>query len=79
MTLLRRVLALVVATGLAIAVANASSGPVVKTPYGSVEGIVDEATDVAMFLGVPFAAPPVGDLRYAPPVAPTPWTGTLKV
>lgn len=29
----------------------------------------------AAFLGVPFAAPPVGPLRWRPPQAPAPWTG----
>lgn len=27
------------------------------------------------FLGVPYAAPPVGELRWAPPAAPAPWSG----
>ncbi len=30
---------------------------------------------VARFLGVPYAAPPVGDLRWAPPYHPLAWTG----
>lgn len=33
---------------------------------------------VAVFKGVPFAAPPVGDLRWRAPRAPTDWTGVRK-
>lgn len=31
--------------------------------------------DVVAFSGIPYAAPPVGDRRLAPPAAPSPWTG----
>ena len=41
------------------------------TIYGDVDGIDDGR--VAQWLGVPFAAPPVGDLRFAPARAPQPW------
>ena len=30
---------------------------------------------VSIFLGIPFATPPTGSLRYMPPVASTPWKG----
>ncbi|XP_066279084.1 crystal protein-like [Branchiostoma lanceolatum] len=51
---------------------SATDGPVVKTRYGSIQGLYVEQG--SMFLGVPFAAPPVGDLRWKPPQPPTPWT-----
>ena len=35
------------------------------------------ASGVRVFKGVPFAAPPVGALRFAPPAAVTPWTAPL--
>ena len=38
----------------------------VKTANGTVEGLV-EASDVRAFKGIPFAAPPVGDLRWREP------------
>lgn len=40
----------------------------VKTTSGSVHGKIDSSQpNVRQFLGIPFAKPPVGDLRWAPP------------
>ena len=49
---------------------------IVQTKYGKVEGISEESIQV--FKGIPFAAPPVGNLRWRPPQPPTPWTGVKK-
>ena len=46
------------------------------TGLGAVEGVTRDG--VRHFLGVPFAAPPVGDLRFAAPAPATPWSGTLS-
>ncbi len=48
--------------------------PVVRTAAGLVRGRVD-STGIAVFLGVPFARPPVGDLRFRAPHPATPWDG----
>lgn len=45
----------------------------VRTTSGLVRGI--EARGVHAFLGVPYAAPPVGRLRYTAPQRPAPWQG----
>jgi para-nitrobenzyl esterase len=42
---------------------------------GAVQGVA--AGDVVHYWGIPFAAPPVGDLRWRPPQSAKPWGGTL--
>src|ERR1700724_3911435 len=49
------------------------SGPRVLTQQGLLEGF--EENDVSKFLGIPFAMPPVGQLRWQAPRAPEHWTG----
>jgi len=46
----------------------------VELTYGQVSG-VELDNDVAVFRGIPFAAPPVGDLRWKAPQPPIPWQG----
>lgn len=43
----------------------------VNTEWGQVHGF--QSGDAFAFLGIPYAAPPVGDLRWRPPVDPQPW------
>ena len=50
-------------------------GPVIKTQNGSVRGTINEAGSVAVFKGIPYAAPPVGDLRWKEPQPPVNWKG----
>lgn len=49
-----------------------------KTEYGVVEGITGWDPAVRVFRGIPYAAPPVGELRWRPPQPPKPWDGVLK-
>jgi para-nitrobenzyl esterase len=53
-----------------------SSGTTVTVSSGPVCGFV--ANNDTNYLGIPYAAPPVGSLRWAPPKAPTPWKSTLQ-
>ncbi|MGH8881493.1 MAG: carboxylesterase/lipase family protein, partial [Stackebrandtia sp.] len=46
--------------------------PVVETSNGPVRGV--ETSTVRTYQGVPYAAPPVGDLRWEPPAPVEPWT-----
>jgi para-nitrobenzyl esterase len=54
------------------------AGPQVKTSAGLVEGIADQKSRVSMFLGVPFAAPPVRELRWKEPHPVKSWEGVRK-
>ena len=50
---------------------------VVKTDKGYVSGAIigEPGKEVSVFRGIPFAAPPVGDLRWKPPQPVEPWEG----
>ncbi len=50
---------------------------IVKTDSGYISGTVlgDPEKPVHVFRGIPYAAPPVGDLRWKPPQAAASWQG----
>jgi para-nitrobenzyl esterase len=50
-----------------------SSQSIVSTKSGQVEGFVHN--DLHVFKGIPYAAPPVGKLRWLPPQPVEPWSG----
>jgi para-nitrobenzyl esterase len=55
----------------------AQQSPKVFTFSGPVEGVVTPA-GLHAFLGIPYAAPPVGNLRWRPPQAHAPWFASLR-
>jgi para-nitrobenzyl esterase len=70
-----------IALGLVLAV-SASGAPapskpasdtLVDTNAGAVQGFIEDG--VAEFRGIPYAAPPVGNLRWRPPVSHASWSG----
>jgi para-nitrobenzyl esterase len=65
------VIAAVQVAGVSVAV-----GQEAWTESGAISGVREGGLSV--YRGVPFAAPPTGDLRWRPPVTVTPWTGTRE-
>ena len=56
--------------------ARAASGPIVSIESGKLKGVAETgATTIRIFRGVPFAAPPVADLRWREPQPVVPWSG----
>ena len=47
----------------------------VTTTKGVVVGIREAGSDISIFRGIPFAEPPLGDLRFAPPRPVEGWSG----
>jgi para-nitrobenzyl esterase len=61
---------------LSIVVHEAAGSALVHTQQGLVQGV--ERGGLTVYEGLPFAAPPVGPLRWRPPQPPKPWTGVLE-
>ena len=52
---------------------QAASVPEAKIDTGKLRGKADG--NVSVFLGIPYAAPPVGNLRWKAPAPPAKWSG----
>jgi para-nitrobenzyl esterase len=57
--------------GTCVAASSGSGGPIVVIDGGAVRGIA--GSTIAAFLGLPYAAPPTGNLRWRPPQPPAAW------
>ena len=51
---------------------------VVETTAGKVSGKADSKGRLVHHLGIPYAAPPIGPLRWKAPTPPEPWRGSRK-
>ncbi len=57
---------------------NENRRPLASTKAGLVRGTYKKKGTVARFLGIPYAAAPVGERRWAPPQPVEPWSGTFS-
>ncbi len=62
--------------GIAFVAAHAQSADQVKIDSGAIQGSTQDG--VTSFKGIPFAAPPVGNLRWRPPQPVAKWTGVRQ-
>uniref|UniRef100_A0A182VH02 COesterase domain-containing protein n=1 Tax=Anopheles merus TaxID=30066 RepID=A0A182VH02_ANOME len=65
------------------ALKKSTSSRIVHTKYGAVSGTIEHLDGrhldpVEAFRGVPYASPPVGNLRFMPPVTGALWSGVKK-
>lgn len=54
--------------------------PITDTSYGRIRGkrlILTDGKEINVFLGIPFAKPPLDDLRFKKPEPPEIWTTIL--
>jgi para-nitrobenzyl esterase len=77
MRLSRRIPTTLAALALVASTAFASNPLKIKTDKGSVEGALTTDGQVRAFKGIPYAAPPVGDLRWQAPQPAAKWHDTL--
>jgi para-nitrobenzyl esterase len=77
-TTVRRALTALASGGLCLLSSLAFAQTQAPTAAGIVEGVSTPGSSVRAFKGIPFAAPPVGDLRWKAPQPVKPWTGVRK-
>jgi len=58
-----------------LTVAALSRGQIVQAHCGAIRGTTEPGTEVRVYRGIPFADPPVGELRWHPPQPLEPWEG----
>src|SRR5271156_1389767 len=73
---MKHFLPLALFTAVTLVPADHASNPLqIKTDKGKIEGALTTDGKVRAFKGIPFAAPPVGNLRWQPPQPVAKWSG----
>jgi len=62
----------------AVTYKNPVEADTVTVSDGKISGVYNKEGNVEIYAGIPYAAPPVGDLRWKEPQDPEPWEGVLK-
>ena len=75
---MKKILTIVLTVFALMTAADSAGQPLVKTHVetGDVEGVLDGT--LAVYKAIPYAAPPVGELRWREPQPAKAWEGTLK-
>ena len=74
-----KVITLLMLVGLSWAISSCSdSNPVLTVEGGQIQGVPTPTKGIVSYKGIPFAAPPVGALRWKEPQPVTPWEGVKK-
>lgn len=69
------VLAILITVAVSCTTQSRLLDPLVTTQSGLLQGVANNSGTVTSFKGIPYAAPPVGDLRWRKPEPPLPWEG----
>ena len=72
-----KIIAAIFITLTGFSIARADSGPVVTVTGGQIRGATIQQGG-AVFKGIPYAQPPIGDLRWREPMPVKPWTGVRE-
>ncbi|MBO7371952.1 MAG: carboxylesterase family protein [Bacteroidales bacterium] len=72
---MRNLTRLSIAAVLLVLTVCCSKQPVINIDGGAVQGVSSAVSGVTVFKGIPYAAPPVGDLRWREPQPVIPWEG----
>src|SRR5215831_9751040 len=75
---MKRVILVATILTVGVAILPAAAPQPVRTDAGLIAAAADSLDGIRIFRGIPFGAPPVGELRWKPTQPPARWDGTRK-